>query len=165
MCDEKISVAVNSEDEPTRELTAGEEARLLAALELPGGPRGTADLRPFVCLILATGLRLGEACILRWEDVDWSARSLTVHQVKTGQARHVPLSGGALAILRALGPGAGHIFRREDGAPLPPALAARAVRKAGRRAGFSGLRAHDLRHGAAQRRPGTLRRRPRRAAA
>jgi integrase len=61
--------------EPVRSPTAGEVRRLLAqACDLD--PRYSTCLR----VIAATGIRRGEACALRWSDVDWSASLLTIDE-------------------------------------------------------------------------------------
>ena len=127
----------------TRELTAEEETRLLTTLE---PRRRGADLRPLVRLILETGVRLGEVCGLRWSDVDWSGGFATLQQTKAGEKQHVPLSTEAMAILRGLGPGNGHIFAGKDGKPWTTNFVGCAFAKAVRREGLSDLRAHDLRH-------------------
>ncbi len=56
---------------------------------------------PEVQLALATGLRVGELARLCWPDVDMRRRILTVRKSKSGRPRTVPLSGEALAALRA----------------------------------------------------------------
>lgn len=129
----------------TRELTSEEEARLLTALDL-ATRHGAADLRPLVRLILETGLRLGEACPLRWSDVDWTGGFATLQHTKAGEKQHAPLSAESLAILRAVGPGNGHIFAWTDGKPWTPNFVTCAFARAVRRAGIPDLRAHDLRH-------------------
>lgn len=126
-----------------REVTDKEETRLLAALE---PRRGGADLRPLVRLLLETGLRLGEACALRWPDVDWSGGFATLQHTKVGERQHVPLSAEALAILRGLGPGNGYIFAWKDGTPWTTNFVGCAFARAVRRVGIPDLRAHDLRH-------------------
>jgi integrase len=127
----------------TRELTAEEETKLLTALE---PRRRGADLRPLVRLILETGVRLGEVCALRWSDVDWTGGFATLQHTKAGEKQHVPLSAEALAILRGLGPGNGHIFGGRDGKSWTTNLVGCTFAKAVRRAGIPDLRAHDLRH-------------------
>jgi integrase len=130
----------------TRELSADEEARLLAALDPAGRRKGTADLRAFVRLTVETGLREGEACALREEDVDWTAGFAALPETKAGEKQHVPLSPEALAILRSLEPRGGYFFAWPDGRPWSPGFVTHALGKAIRRAGIPDLRPHDLRH-------------------
>lgn len=63
-----------------------------------------------VHLLAMTGLRLGEALALKWEDIDWTGRTVRVcrgwthsriEQTKTGQERAVDLAGVILDDLRA----------------------------------------------------------------
>ena len=59
----------------------------------------------------------------------------------------MPLSSGALAILRALGPGDdGHVFAWKDGQPWTPDYVTHAFAKAVRKAGITDLHVHDTRH-------------------
>ena len=108
-------------------------------------PRG--ELRPLVRLLRETGLRLGEACNLRWGDVDWTAGVATLRKTKAGKTQYAPLSAETLAILRALGPGegAGPCFWR-DGRPWTRGYVTHAFRDAVEDAAIADLHVHDLRH-------------------
>jgi integrase len=89
-----------------RFLRRDELARLLAACR-SGAPRWY----PFVLVLARTGMRLGEAAALRWEDVDleqgfaeersafWRGR---VQTPKSGRTRRVDLSRHLVAVLREL---------------------------------------------------------------
>ncbi|MBI4391128.1 MAG: site-specific integrase [candidate division NC10 bacterium] len=126
-----------------QELTAEEETKLLNALE---PRRRGADLRALVRRILETGMRLGEVCALRWSDVDWSGGFATLQHTKAGERQHIPLSAEALATLRGLGTGNGHIFAGKDGTAWTTNFVGCAFAKTVRRVGIPDLRAHDLRH-------------------
>jgi integrase len=107
----------------TRWLTH-DEVRLLA-LACARRRHGPA-VASLVQFLAETGVRVGEALALRWEDVDVLARRLTVRRSKNGDTRAVPLTAVALENLpkgRPNGPWAGlsqstvnHVFRaaRED---------------------------------------------------
>ncbi len=97
-------------------MRADEERSILAALE-PSQRRFHTDLRPIVRFLVATGLRLGEACNLRWSDVDWKAEVVTLWKTKAGKTPHVPLSAETLGLLRALGAGDAYVFAWPDGRP------------------------------------------------
>ncbi|MEW6047865.1 MAG: tyrosine-type recombinase/integrase [Bacillota bacterium] len=125
-------------------------------------------------LAIFTGLRRGELLALRWEDVDLERRVLHVRQALTKlqgkivfqepkshkSRRTVALAPGTVALLRAhkrrqaenrLRLGAeyhdrGLVFCRENGEPLDPSTITHRFAALAKRAGFPGLRFHDLRH-------------------
>ncbi len=93
-----------------RRFSAEEEAYLLAALT--GGERqadGTFSkgarnpwLLPLVQLAIETAMRRGELLGLTWESVDLERQTAHLHATKNGDARTVPLSTRAVAILKSL---------------------------------------------------------------
>jgi integrase len=124
------------------------------------------------------GLRRGEACGLRWEDMDWDAsafmvgstivqigyRALIQDSAKTeGSQDWVAAADEVTASLRAWrrkqteerlawGPAwqdTGFMFTREDGVPYHPAQVTARFERLARQAGLPPIRLHDLRHGAA----------------
>ena len=70
---------------PVRAPSAGELRKILAAAE-------TLDLRYAAALrvVAATGMRRGEACALRWSDIDFSKGTITIDESV------VPANGGAV---------------------------------------------------------------------
>lgn len=56
---------------------------------------------PIVQFALETGLRQSEQFKARWEWVDMERGILTIPHSKSGRTRHIPLSEGALSILKA----------------------------------------------------------------
>ncbi|WP_147653685.1 tyrosine-type recombinase/integrase [Vulcaniibacterium gelatinicum] len=142
-----------------RRLEPGEEARLMAALEDRPAPSGGAKrngryrvgtrspwMRPLVQFALETAMRQGEMLALRWADVDLERRIVRLRETKNGDARTVPLSSRAVAILRGL--------PRTDSEQVFP-ISGNAVklawRRATARAGLEDLHFHDLRHEATSR--------------
>lgn len=123
-----------------RRLMPGEEAKLLAACERSHAPM----LAPIVRLALATGMRMGEMLALEWRYVNIAQRVATLPDTKTGDARDVPLSSAAIAVLSAL---PRHI---KDGRVFWTWARADSLENAWRRAvkatGITDLRFHDLRH-------------------
>jgi integrase len=134
-------------------------------------------LGPLFDLVTATGVRRGEVCGLRWSDVDLNDKTITiaVQRVMVGWTaveddpkseagkRVVALDEGTVASLRgwrkvqlrerlAWGEAwndSGHVFTREDGAPVHPAALTIQFERLAFAAGLPPVRLHDLRHGAA----------------
>ncbi len=128
-------------------------------------------------LLLATGLRRGEALALQWQDVDldvgsvrvrWTlsrtSRGLEIGEPKTERSRRtVPLPRSAVETLRAhrlrqttdrlaAGPAwtdAGLVFTTEVGTALEPRNVLRRFDALARKAGLEGVHLHTLRHSAA----------------
>ncbi|MBU2851473.1 integrase [Acidithiobacillus ferrivorans] len=123
-----------------RRLAPGEESRLLAEL--------APQYRPVVRFALETAMRRGEVLALRWEHVDLTKRVALLPITKNGEARRVPLSTGATALLREAGQ-----VRALDGRvfPIPAQSLAHAWSAACARAGIDDLHFHDLRHEAVSR--------------
>ncbi len=96
---------------------------------------------PLVRFLLETGLRIGEAMALCWDDVQGGA--VSVRKSKTGRPRVVPLTDAARAVLagiprrRGIGQ-ANRIFRDR--------LRYSVFHRACAKAGLARLRIHDLRH-------------------
>jgi integrase len=129
-------------------------------------------------LMAMTGLRRGEACGLRWRDVDLRLGVITVVQqvieygqrleigppkTRGGEHRKVDIDGRTIASLESHRASqtverhewgdawidTGLVFTREDGTPLRPEYVTRNMQRIAERAGLSRKRLHDLRHGAA----------------
>ncbi len=130
-------------DERPRFLSKEEIGRLLHSC--------TDGLHPFVYTALNTGLRKSELIYLRWKDIDWDKRKITVHsredwQTKSGKTRTVDINDSLFAFLK------GHrhqrseyVFCTKDGRPLLNNLNRR-FNNAAKRAGLTGVSIHTLRH-------------------
>jgi site-specific recombinase XerD len=126
-------------------LTTGEVARLVASLT-------TGKLRALVMLAYGAGLRVGEVCSLRTDDIDAKRMLVHVRNAKRGRERYVMLSPKLLATLRAywkssrltgplLFPG------RTPGSTFTRAAAHKAIVRAARCAGIAKrVTPHTLRH-------------------
>jgi len=108
-----------------------------------------------VAFAINTGLRREEQFSLRWDQVGWESRTLTIPLPKGGKTRHVPLSDAALSILRSLDTlDSPWVFPRESNRLLPGSADSFVNRKyapALRKAGIKGACWHTLRHTAASR--------------
>jgi integrase len=81
---------------PERILTKEEEIRFLKACDQVRAPH----LRPSVILALNTGMRKGEILGLRWEQVDFTDRVITVYNGKTAQSdRTLPMNDVVFALM------------------------------------------------------------------
>lgn len=75
--------------------------------ECPAGP-----VRTISAVLVGTGMRLDEALHLRWDDVDFEHRLITVHRgrrgrlatgtTKSGKARRVPIFDSVMPVLREM---------------------------------------------------------------
>lgn len=84
-------------DDIGRALSPAEEAKLLEAC----GQSRSRSLLPAVALALNTCMRYSEIRLLRWQQVDFAARSLTVGRSKSdsGMGRVIPLNTRASAVM------------------------------------------------------------------
>lgn len=123
-----------------RRLADGEWDALSAAL----GKSRNDHLLDVVIIALETGMRLGEIMSLRWNFIDLDARTALLPMTKNGRQRVVPLSKGALEVLRV---------RTGLVRPFPTTKNAiqLAWHRSVRRAGIQDLHFHDLRHEAVSR--------------
>lgn len=98
------------------------------------------------CFLLAlqTGMRAGEICALRWEDVQ--ADYCVLHSSKTGKGRHVPLAPTSRRTIELM---AG--WDAESVFGLRPQGLDAMFRKYREKAGLAGFTFHDSRHTAATR--------------
>ena len=135
-------------------------------------------LYPLFCAVAYCGLRRGEACGLRWEDVDFDTSTVMIGQqivqvgykaritedAKTDASEEwVSLSGAVTDALKAWrrqqlgervkwGPAwkdTGLLFTHEDGSAWHPARVTVIFERLAYAAGLPPIRLHDLRHGAA----------------
>ena len=126
-----------------RRLVGDEQARLLSAAHTYGGEIGL-----LITWAIETAMRRGEIAAMRWERINWQTHVLTVpwEETKTSEARGVPLSRAALAVLESLP-------RKVDGLvwSLRPDSISQAFERVCKAAAIEGLTFHDLRHEAASR--------------
>jgi integrase len=125
-----------------RYLSQDEITRLLNACQ--------GAFRDLVHAALLTGCRYGEICRLRVADYNGDVGTLTIRESKSGQVRHVTLTGEALELIERLTAGrtpGDVLFKREDGGAWKRAQQLRSMRAACRRAGIEpAVGFHVLRH-------------------
>lgn len=129
----------------TRRLEGDEEERLLKTCG--------AQLRRIVRFAMETAMRRGEIAALEWRFVSLEKRSAYLPETKNSEERTVPLSPGALGILKELAKDSergedareGLVFR------MQPETITRAFMRACDKAGIEDFTFHDLRHEATSR--------------
>jgi len=105
-----------------------------------------AYLRPVVALAVSTGMRRGEILGLKWPDVDFRRRIITILRTKGQKKREVPIGLGISRLLlkQKKHPDSPYIFCREDGRPIGSFR--KAFDRALKKAGIEDFTFHDLRH-------------------
>lgn len=104
-------------------------------------------LKFIVPMLILTGARKREVLDAKWTDFDLSRRAWRIPITKSGRARHVPLSEGALSLLASMPREAGvdwAFANPETGKPYVSIYCA--WNTARQNVGLSDVRMHDLRH-------------------
>ena len=131
-----------------RFLSDDERTRLLTAC------RPHADLYLAVVLSLTTGARQSEVMTLRFGQIDFSRRVITLHDTKNGERRAIPLVGEAFTLLQDRA----KVRNLLDDRVFPPTARAKRAEsrdlrqpweEALKEAGITDFHWHDLRHTAA----------------
>lgn len=134
-----------------RYLSQDEAAKLYEAIQVSESPM----LKFIVPMLIYTGARRREVLDARWKDIDIDKKLWRIDVNKSGKARYVPLSTGAIELLdevrrgqRAASPsgeeGEWVFANPESGKPYVQMYYP--WDKARKRAGIPGFRMHDLRH-------------------
>jgi integrase len=84
-------------DARSRRLEAGEWEKLQEACARSRNPH----ILDMVRFAVETAMRRSEVLRLRWQDIDTVKRVLHIHEAKNGHARTIPLTPGALMILKS----------------------------------------------------------------
>lgn len=135
--------ALSEDNKRVRYLSDAERKALLAACEAASWPL----LRLLVVLAMTTGARLGELLSLRWEGIDFAARTAYLPRTKNGDPRTLVFPPPAITELLKQRQNTGLVFAREDGEK--PLQFRKHWNKALKAAGLENFRFHDLRHDAA----------------
>ncbi len=126
-----------------RYLSVEEAQRLYQAVCKSDNPM----LKHIVSMLILTGARKREVLDAKWQDFDIERSTWRIPVTKSGKARHVPLSDGALAVLGALpaNPGSHYVFANPE-TDKPYVTVYYSWNTARKQAGLADVRMHDLRH-------------------
>ena len=108
------------------------------------------ELRPVIQFAIETAMRRTEIASLTWDNVDLNKRTAYLPETKNNTSRTVPLSPGAIQILKNLA-NEKVISLSRAVFNLSPDQITEKMRYACRKAGIKDLRFHDLRHEATSR--------------
>jgi integrase len=132
-----------------RLLSIGEKDRLLKVCKLSPNPH----LYSIVSIALLTGMRFGEIVNLRWEDIDYVNKIITLEKTKNGERRMLPLTESVektLDICRQSEITSGLVFKPSSPTNRSGVVDIRnAFMKALKEAQIQDFRFHDLRHASA----------------
>jgi integrase len=104
-------------------------------------------LKYIVPMLILTGARKREVLDARWEDFDLGRRAWRIPISKSGKARHVPLSDGALALLATMPRNMDCKWAFANPETSKPYVSIfNAWNTARKSVGLSDVRMHDLRH-------------------
>ena len=139
--------------------TVEEVQRILAGLE--GEP---PKWRAYLRLLIDTGIRRGEACGLRWKDVNFQTNTITISgnlcytpqkgvyldTPKNGHTRIVDVDTDVMKLLLALRAKqkviSQYVFSQNNGQPIHPQSPTRYMKKFSERYNVPNLHPHKLRH-------------------
>lgn len=122
----------NAEYRVREHLTEAEIAKLLAVLK--GNRHGSRDWL-IGLMIYRHGLRVSEACDLRWDDIDLVARTIVIRRLKGSRDSTHYLERDELTGLRRLARKGAYVFVNERGQPFGRMGIARLIERAGEAAG------------------------------
>ena len=120
----------------SRRLNSNEEEKLIAEAKEYG-----QSIPPLIVLAIETAMRRGELSNLKWNDIDYKNRVITLYETKNGESREVPLSMRAYNLLNKMPRNInGRLFDiRADSIT-------QAFARVCERVNIQDLRFHDLRH-------------------
>ena len=111
-----------------------------------------------VLTAIKTGLRMGELRGLKWQDINWENRSLTVRHTwcdykkdlvapKSNRSRNIPLTDEVYVdLLTRKGRGVGFVFTEKGGGRFNDKSLNREIKKACKKTGLRKVTCHTLRH-------------------
>lgn len=144
---EKIRILPNPEPR-NRRISPKEEALILEYLEFNNAPPANRKqiMATIFLLALETAMRLGEICAIKWKEVNFKQRYITLPITKNGTERQIPLSTRSIELLKLMkGIDETNVF------PITSPSASKLFTKSVRTIGINDLQFHDTRHEACTR--------------
>jgi integrase len=126
-----------------RILSPEEEKKLMDAIDQN---KRAGHLKPVIMTALCTGMRKGEIFGLKWSNVDFQNRLITVEGTKSGYIRKIPMSAKLTEILGRVRKEARSEYVFADRAGQPYKNVRTAFDHALEKAGIENLTLHSLRH-------------------
>ncbi|MFH0796626.1 MAG: site-specific integrase [Candidatus Omnitrophota bacterium] len=124
-----------------RYLGKGEEILLLDACP--------EFLKPIIEIALNTGMRRSEILGLKWQDIDFDQKNITLLDTKNGERRQVPMNSAVLDVLSGIRrvPKSDYVFPGKDiGTHISKGYISHKFESIVKQAGIKNFRFHDLRH-------------------
>ncbi|HPP65028.1 MAG TPA: tyrosine-type recombinase/integrase, partial [Candidatus Paceibacterota bacterium] len=106
-------------------------------------------LKTIVIIALNTGMRQGEILNLKWKDIDFSERIITIQETKGKEKRYIPMNDIVFKTLvgRKRNPSSEFVFYGEDNKkPMSSSYITHWFTNVVKKAGIKDFRFHDLRH-------------------
>ncbi|MCM8758454.1 MAG: site-specific integrase [Candidatus Omnitrophica bacterium] len=124
----------------TRYLTKEEENKILEVCP--------DVLKPIILIALNTGMRRSEIAKLRWQDIDFREKMITVYETKNNEKRHIPMNTIVFDTINRIKekPFSQYLFPGENGSHISPHHISHLFEKTVKKAGIKDFRFHDLRH-------------------
>ena len=103
-------------------------------------------LKSIVALAICTGMRKGEILELKWLDIDFRRKIVTILKTKSQKKREIPIGNGISRLLlrKRKHPDSSYVFCQEDGSRIGSFR--KAFKTALKKAGIEDFTFHDLRH-------------------
>lgn len=103
------------------------------------------ELRPIVLVALNTGMRKGEILNLKWENIDFKNRLMSLEKTKTNERRIIPMNDLLFKTIKKLLRKSEYLFPyKNNGIPLKNVR--KSFASALKKANIEDFRFHDLRH-------------------
>ncbi|MFA5393318.1 MAG: site-specific integrase [Candidatus Ratteibacteria bacterium] len=124
-----------------RYLGKGEEILLLGACP--------EFLKPIIEIALNTGMRRGEILGLKWQDIDFDQKNITLSDTKNGERRQVPMNSTVVDILSSTKriPESDYVFPGNNlGTHISKSYISHKFKSIVKQADIENFKFHDLRH-------------------